>query len=149
MAHENYQSCIDACNQCATACEHCATACLGEEDVKMMAKCIALDRDCADICRFTATLLSRGSGEAMHISEHCAEVCRRCAEECREHDMEHCQECADACERCAEECERLAPAGMAASENTADQARSKRLQTETSRTKGDAKPKRSMRAIER
>ena len=76
----------------------------------MMARCIELDRDCADICRFAAALMARGSEEAEHICEHCAEVCRRCAEECRKHKMDHCQECAEACERCAEECERMAGA---------------------------------------
>ena len=107
MAHKEHESCIEACNECASACEHCATACLNEDDVKMMARCIALDRDCADICRFTAALMARGSEEAPHICKHCAEVCRRCTAECRKHDADHCQACADACEKCAEECEKM------------------------------------------
>lgn len=44
MPQEKYQSCIDACNDCMVACEHCATECLYEQDVKMMARCIELDR---------------------------------------------------------------------------------------------------------
>ena len=40
MAHQKYQSCIEACVQCATECERCADACLDEKDVKMMAACI-------------------------------------------------------------------------------------------------------------
>jgi hypothetical protein len=110
--HDKYETCIEACNDCAAACEHCASACLQEDDVKMMARCIANDRDCADICRLAAALMARGSEEASHICEHCAEVCRHCAAECRKHEAEHCQRCADACEHCAAECEKMA--GVAA-----------------------------------
>ncbi len=45
MKLDHFQSCIDACNACAMACENCAASCLREEDVKMMARCIALDMD--------------------------------------------------------------------------------------------------------
>ena len=47
--HAQNQSLLDALNACIAACEHCATACLKEEDVKMMVRCISIDRDCADI----------------------------------------------------------------------------------------------------
>ncbi|MFN7139742.1 MAG: four-helix bundle copper-binding protein [Limisphaerales bacterium] len=108
MSHEKYQDCIQACNDCADACDHCATACLSEDDVKMMARCIALDIDCAAICRLAAGAMSRGSELAAEFCRLCADVCRRCGEECRKHDFDHCQECADACERCAAECEKMA-----------------------------------------
>ena len=42
-------------------------ACLDEEDVNMMKQCIKLDIDCADICRLTASLLSRGSEHGEHL----------------------------------------------------------------------------------
>jgi len=45
MAHERYKTCIDACVRCAQECEHCADACLKEQDVKMLAECIRLDKD--------------------------------------------------------------------------------------------------------
>lgn len=51
MSHENFAACIEACNACATACDHCAAACLAEDDAKAMARCIALDIDCAQLCR--------------------------------------------------------------------------------------------------
>ena len=51
MQNQNFQSCIDACNDCADACDMCISACLKEDDVKMMARCIALDIDCAQLCR--------------------------------------------------------------------------------------------------
>lgn len=45
---QQHQSCIEACNDCADACDMCAAACLQEQDVKAMARCIALDIDCAN-----------------------------------------------------------------------------------------------------
>ena len=108
MAHQNYASCIEACNACADICDHCAAACLQEDDVKMMVRCIALDMDCAQICRLAASYMSRGSEMAQQICAFCAEVCERCGEECAKHSMDHCQECAAACRRCAQECRSMA-----------------------------------------
>jgi hypothetical protein len=108
MAHQQYQSCVDACNECAVACNHCATACLQEPDVKMMARCIALDMDCAEVCRLAAAAMARGSEFASAICEVCADVCEACGEECAKHSAVHCQDCAKACQRCAQECRRMA-----------------------------------------
>ena len=108
MAHHLYASCIEACNACAAACDHCATACLQEEDVKMMARCIALDMDCAQICRLATAYMARGSQFAKEFCRLCADICEACAEECGKHQHDHCQECARACRRCAEECRRMA-----------------------------------------
>lgn len=52
MAHEQHQQLIQTLHECMEACNHCYDACLKEEDVNMMAKCIRLDRECADICAF-------------------------------------------------------------------------------------------------
>jgi hypothetical protein len=65
--HPEYQACIDACNACAAACDNCSTACLQEDDVKMMARCIALDMDCAAICRMAAACMARGSDFAIQL----------------------------------------------------------------------------------
>ena len=108
MAHQKFKSCIDACYTCAAVCDHCATACLQEQDVKMMARCIALDMDCAQICRMAAAYMARGSEFAKAICQLCADVCQTCGDECAKHQMAHCQECAEACHRCAEECRRMA-----------------------------------------
>ena len=54
VAHAQHQPCIDACVRCAQECEHCADACLSESDVKMMAECARLDRDCAAACWLAA-----------------------------------------------------------------------------------------------
>jgi hypothetical protein len=50
MAHEQYRSCIEACARCAQECEHCASACLEEDDLRALAECVRLDRDCAALC---------------------------------------------------------------------------------------------------
>jgi hypothetical protein len=60
MPHQQFQSCIDACNKCAVACDHCAASCLSEQDVHPMARCIALDIDCAELCRLATAYMSRG-----------------------------------------------------------------------------------------
>jgi hypothetical protein len=48
---KRYADCIAACQACVLACEGCASACLRESEVTAMARCIVLDRDCADLCR--------------------------------------------------------------------------------------------------
>ena len=111
MAHQTYRSCIDACNACADACDHCAGACLREDDVKSMARCIALDIDCASLCRLAAGFMARDSEFAKPLCRLCAEVCSACGDECGKHPHDHCRECAAACRRCAEECRRMATEG--------------------------------------
>lgn len=104
MNPQSYQSCIDACHACATACDNCAAACLAEQDVKAMAKCIALDLDCAQACRLAAALMGRGSRFAPDACRLCGDICQACAEECGTHEMDHCQACSDACRHCAQAC---------------------------------------------
>ena len=67
MSHKKHQECIEACVACLTACEHCATACLQEKDVKMMVRCIELDRSCADICGLAVREMSRDSDFAEQV----------------------------------------------------------------------------------
>ncbi|MBA2563555.1 MAG: four-helix bundle copper-binding protein [Chitinophagaceae bacterium] len=111
MSHEQNKGLLDALNNCAAECNHCATACLDEQDVKMLARCIKLDIDCADICMLTASYVARGSEHAEHLKKECAEICNACAEECEKHakmGMEHCRKCAEACRKCAEACSGIA-----------------------------------------
>ncbi|HUF60857.1 MAG TPA: four-helix bundle copper-binding protein [Verrucomicrobiales bacterium] len=107
MTTTKYSDCIDACNACADACGHCASSCLKEDDVKMMAACIASDIDCATMCRLAAGFMARESPDTAKICRLCAEICDRCGEECAKHDADHCQQCAEACRRCAEECRKI------------------------------------------
>ncbi|WP_404802197.1 four-helix bundle copper-binding protein [Bacillus infantis] len=90
------------------ACNMCFDACLKEEDVKMMARCIRLDRECADFCAFAAKAMQSDSPFAKQICAVCADICEACGEECKKHDHEHCQRCADACLKCAEICRSMA-----------------------------------------
>lgn len=123
MAHQQYASCIEACNQCAVACYHCATACLQEPDVKMMARCIELDIDCAEMCKLAVAAMSRGSEQAEAICALCADICETCGDECAKHQPDHCRQCADACRRCADECRRMSQqAGTQASRGADAQA---------------------------
>jgi hypothetical protein len=107
METSRYASCIEACNDCADACDMCASACLHEEDIKMMARCIALDVDCSQLCRLAASVMARNGEAAQAICATCAEVCEMCAAECARHQQEHCQRCAAACRRCAAECRQM------------------------------------------
>lgn len=103
-----YQACIEACDACALACDTCAAACLREPDPKAMARCIAFDMDCTDLCRLASALMARGSEYARDVCRICATVCEACADECSKHAMDHCQRCAEACRRCAHECKGVA-----------------------------------------
>ena len=104
MSHETDSACIEACNACAIACNQCAADCLSEDDVKMMARCIALDMDCAAICQLSAAATARGSEHAKEICRLCANICEACAQECEKHKAPHCQSCAKACRVCALAC---------------------------------------------
>ena len=102
-----FDACIDACNDCAAACDRCAAACLREPDPKAMARCIALDIDCAQLCRVAAGFVARASEVADELCQACADLCDICAGECAKHSMQHCQDCAAACARCAAECRKM------------------------------------------
>jgi hypothetical protein len=108
MSHELHRACIEACNACADACDHCAAACLREPEVQKMVDCIALDIDCAALCRLTPAFMARGSANAGALCDVCARLCDACADECGRHRMDHCQRCAEACRRCAAECRKMA-----------------------------------------
>ena len=77
-------------------------------DVKTMAKCIAMDVDCGQICALAAAFMARGSDHAQAICAVCADICQACGDECARHDMAHCQECAKACHACAKSCRSMA-----------------------------------------
>ncbi|GGP08374.1 four-helix bundle copper-binding protein [Oceanobacillus neutriphilus] len=108
MSHKQHQQLIDALQDCIIACNHCYDACLKEEDIQMMAGCIRLDRECAEICSFLAQALCRDTPFATELASVCASICEACGNECKQHDHEHCQKCADACFQCAEACKSIA-----------------------------------------
>lgn len=93
---------------CVAACNFCASACLKEDNVQMMAACIANDIDCGEICRTVSILLARDSAHGKHLLKECIEVCEACAKECSRYDMDHCKACAKACAECADACKAAA-----------------------------------------
>ena len=106
--YHTYKECIDACLTCAALCNHCASSCTQEEDIKMMARCIQLDMECASICYSASRLMSLGSEHAPAICRLCADICVQCGEECGKHDNEHCRECAQQCMVCSAACNKMA-----------------------------------------
>ncbi len=97
---------VETIAMCERACNMCFDACLKEDDVKMMAECIRLDRECADICAITRSFAYREGAAFEDLLEVCAKSCEACAEECEKHadHADHCRECAEACRECAEAC---------------------------------------------
>lgn len=99
---------IRTLNECAAHCNHCADACLDEQDIKMMVKCIRLDRICATACSAAAKVLSVNSLDVSGLVAYCAEICEKCGAECGKHKNDHCQRCAEACNKCAAACREYA-----------------------------------------
>lgn len=102
MLSQQEIECLRLCNECAAACFECASACLKEPDVTPMARCIALDMECADLCQLAAAAMARGDAHKKAVFSLCADVCKACGDECAKHAMDHCKRCADACKKCAE-----------------------------------------------
>ena len=97
---ENSKNCIDACLACAIECESCATHYIGMNDAAHL-KCIALCRDCADICALCARFEARGSAFAKALCKLCVEICNACAVECEKLSA---HSCAEACKKCVAAC---------------------------------------------
>lgn len=107
MSHEPYQDLLQTLHECMIACNHCYDACLQEDDV-LMAECIRLDRECAEICGFLEQSIARGTPFISELAAVCAKICEACANECKKHNHDHCQQCAEACFKCAEACHNVA-----------------------------------------
>ncbi|WP_257347022.1 four-helix bundle copper-binding protein [Pseudalkalibacillus decolorationis] len=103
---EKYRECLDECLQCVVACDHCYDACL-ELNNSHMNNCIRLTRECAEICNFAASSMSKNSPFAERICVLCADVCEACADECNQHEHDHCKRCAEVCLKCAESCRKM------------------------------------------
>lgn len=109
-ARERSHAGVEASLECLVACEVCASACLEEENVRELARCIRLDRDCAEACALAARVMSRGGEQVAEVCRMCARLCDACADECDRHaeHHDHCRLCAEACRRCADECRKMA-----------------------------------------
>ena len=107
MYKVQYQSCVSACSDCIVESLHCATLDLGEQSVKMSARCIKLNYECASICTLLMHAMASNSEFIQKIARLCIEICNASAEECEKHSkMDHCVLCAEKCRDCAE---KLAP----------------------------------------
>ncbi|MCG2585309.1 four-helix bundle copper-binding protein [Massilia sp. TS11] len=109
MSKNPVQAALAALAACAEACDRCAASCLREDDPAPMARCIAIDMDCAALCHLLAGMVARDSEFLGSAAVLCAMLCRVCAAECQQFEMDHCQACAKACEKCAAACDALKP----------------------------------------
>ncbi|CAI8697803.1 four-helix bundle copper-binding protein [Burkholderia pyrrocinia] len=105
---DRYDNCMAACDACAHACDTCMAACLAEPDGHALAACIALDIECAQLCRFASGAMARRSALVPSVCALCAQACDLCATECLLHAHDHCRNCALACETCAAMCRAMA-----------------------------------------
>ncbi|MCD8174006.1 MAG: four-helix bundle copper-binding protein [Alistipes sp.] len=93
----------EALTECLHRCNHCFTGCLMEDDVKMMAECIRLDRDCIEACAMALKFLYKRSRFQREVLMLCKNICIVCGEECaRFPQMGHCQRSAEACREAVE-----------------------------------------------
>ena len=104
QARDDLSACLSACQAALQACQECAASDVQENDAKMMASCVLINLDCADMCEATIKALSRRSRHHGDFCALCEHLCRACAAECGKHDTDHCRRCKDACLRCAAAC---------------------------------------------
>ena len=96
---------LKALYDCAIACDECFSGSLKTHDIHMMAECMRLNIECAQICRLTGTFIAQGSEYAPELANVCCDVCAACAQECEKHLHDHCIACAQICRSCEEACD--------------------------------------------
>lgn len=117
---QEVKDCMAACLKTAQACNYCGDDMVGMEahgdNMKLMAKCTRLCRDCSEICMLAAHWMGRMATFSPPLCRLCAEVCDRCAEVCEAHAPHHalCGPTAKECRRCADMCRRMVGASKAA-----------------------------------
>ncbi|ARS38135.1 four-helix bundle copper-binding protein [Pontibacter actiniarum] len=106
--HDNSQNkdLLSILAQCADECDTCFDACLDNERTDALTKAIRLCRDCAKICRVTASFVASNSEVAKQVVSLCADICKKCAEVCsQDTDIEkETMHCAKICRDCEEAC---------------------------------------------
>jgi hypothetical protein len=65
-----------------------------EQDVKMLERCIQLDRDYATVCWTASQLMSGDSELVKHVCIACAELCDACAKSVRNINVWNTANCA-------------------------------------------------------
>lgn len=105
---DEMQRCIENCLACATVCEQTIAHCLAKGGKHAAPEHVRLLIDCAELCRTSATLMTRGSDFHRQHCALCADVCHACEESCEEFpDDPQMKACADACRTCAGSCRRM------------------------------------------
>lgn len=102
------QRCIEECLSCAVVCEQTLAYCLKQGGKHAEEEQIKLLIDCAESCRMSAAMMSRGSRFHARHCAMCAEICKACEESCEEFgDEPQLKACADACRSCFESCRQM------------------------------------------
>lgn len=106
--HNNspHQDLLHLLAQCADECDHCFDMCLDNDRTDELVRALRACRDCAKICRVTASFIASNSMFASRMVELCAEICGQCADVCENHtdEEQECKACAKICRECAEAC---------------------------------------------
>jgi hypothetical protein len=105
--------------RCVQICEECSDDMIRmghSGEGQMMANCIRLCRDCADVCALAGQWMSRSSSLTNKLCSLCADVCEQCSELCEKHAPHHalCGPCAEECRRCAKSCRQMSRTSKAA-----------------------------------
>lgn len=109
---DDMKSCIEACLSCHEACTE-TTARLRMQGPGDEGQIGAL-LDCAELCRLTASLVSRDSPLHAMAAALCAESCQRAARDCQRIDDDAMRRVAETCRRTADQCRRIAAGAVAA-----------------------------------
>jgi len=99
---EDMQRCLALCRECHDVCLRTVPHCLDKGGRHAENSHIGLLLDCADICQTSADFLTRGSRLHPVTCGACAEVCSSCAEDCTRLADDNVMR------RCAEVCQRCA-----------------------------------------
>jgi len=108
MVQEQYEQLLEVAHECMVACNYSYDQSFKKGDVQMLANCIQLNRECADICSYLEQAISRGSAYVLELATLSATICEACAEECEKHNDDYHQQCAIASTNCAKVCRSIA-----------------------------------------
>jgi hypothetical protein len=95
---------LDQLRKCVDLCNACFRVCLDDPNISRLIRCIELNRECAQMCQMTISMIERGSEHLNGFLDLCATICRACAEECANLQHQAGRQCAAIAGACAEAC---------------------------------------------
>ncbi len=98
---------VEVCDACSRRCTQAAVHSLTRGADQATRDRIRLLWDCSDLCRTTASLMTRGSPYHREICGTCATVCEACAASCETIDDPILKHCAQVCRECARLCREM------------------------------------------